>query len=59
MLLDGRAVPLADARLVGEDLSFGLPGRDVVFRGKVRGRSIEGSVETGGAQVPWRAQLGG
>jgi SAM-dependent methyltransferase len=58
-LLDGRAVPLADARLVGEDISFGLPGRDVVFRGKVRGRNIEGSVETGGAQLPWRASLGG
>lgn len=57
--LDGRRVPLADARLVGEDISFSLPGRDAVFRGKVRGTSIEGSVDVGGVQAPWQATLGG
>ena len=57
--LDGRRVPLADARLVGEDISFSLPGRDAVFRGKVRGTSIEGSVDAGGVQAPWQATLGG
>jgi hypothetical protein len=57
--LDGRRVPLADARLVGEDISFSLPGRDAVFRGRVLGTSIEGSVETGGVRAPWQATLGG
>jgi hypothetical protein len=58
-VLDGRAVPLADARLVGEEISFRLPGRDVIFRGKVRGRTIEGTVEAGGARAPWSAARGG
>jgi hypothetical protein len=57
--LDGRAVPLANARLVGDDLSFGLPGRNVVFHGKVRGKTIEGTVESSGVRAPWRASLGG
>jgi hypothetical protein len=58
-VLDGKAVPLADARLVGDEISFSLPGRDAAFRGTVRGRTIEGSVEAGGARAPWRAALGG
>jgi hypothetical protein len=58
-LIDGKTVPLADARLVGDVISFGLPGRDVVFRGKVRGRLIEGTVESGAVRAPWRATLGG
>jgi hypothetical protein len=57
-LIDGKTVPLADARLVGDVISFGLPGRDAVFRGKVRGRTIEGSVESAGVRAPWRATLG-
>jgi hypothetical protein len=58
-VLDGKAVPLADARLVGDDISFSLPGRGALFRGKVRGRTIEGSVESGGMRKPWRAALDG
>ncbi len=54
-LIDGKTVPLADARLVGD---VDLPGRDAVFRGKVRGRTIEGSVESAGVRAPWRATLG-
>jgi hypothetical protein len=57
--LDGRAVPLVDARLVGEALSFRLAGRDAVFRGTVSGGTIEGTVESGGVRAPWRATLGG
>jgi hypothetical protein len=53
--LDGAVVPLADVQLVGEDLSFSLAGRDAVFRGKVRGATIEGTVETGGVRAAWRA----
>jgi hypothetical protein len=53
--LDGAVVPLADVQLVGEDLSFSLAGRDAVFRGKVRGSTIEGTVETGGVRAAWRA----
>ena len=56
--LDGRAVPLADVRLLGSDLSFRLPGLDAIFRGKVSGGTIEGTIESGGARAPWRATLG-
>jgi hypothetical protein len=58
-LLDGRTVPLADARLLGEEISFGLAGRDALFRGRVRGGTIEGTVEAGGARAPWSASPGG
>lgn len=58
-VLDGRTVPLADARLVGDEISFGLAGREARFRGKVRGKRIEGTVETGVRRAPWSATLGG
>jgi phospholipid N-methyltransferase len=58
-LLDGRAVPLADARLVGDELSFSLPGRKAAFRGRVSGTRIEGTVDSGGVRAPWSATLGG
>lgn len=58
-LLGGRAVPLADVRLLGDELSFSLPGRKVTFRGKVSGKSIEGTVDAGGVRSPWSAALGG
>jgi hypothetical protein len=58
-LLDGRTVPLADARLVGDSLSFSLPGRNARFRGKVQGTTIEGTMESGGVRAPWSATLGG
>jgi hypothetical protein len=57
-VLDGRTVPLADARLLGDEISFRLPGRDALFRGTVRGRSIEGTVEIGGVRAPWSAARG-
>jgi len=57
--LDGKLLPLEDARLVGEELSFRLPGRDAQFRGTVRGKTIEGTVEAAGVRTPWRATLGG
>lgn len=55
-LLDGRTVPLEDARLVGDKLSFSLAGRPAVFSGKVGGPTIEGTVETGGMRAPWTAK---
>ena len=57
--IDGRFVPLAEARLVGENLTFRLAGRDEVFRGRVSGGTIDGTVEKDGVQQPWRATLGG
>ena len=57
--LNGRDVPLQDAKLRGDRLSFKLAGRKGEFTGQVKGRSIEGTVKTGGAEAPWSASLGG
>jgi hypothetical protein len=54
----GRAVPIEMPKLVGEQISFRLPverGRVLEFAGRVKGASIEGSVETGGVRSPWTA----
>jgi hypothetical protein len=57
--LDGRDVPLEDARLRGDRLSFKLAGRRGAFSGQVKGKTIEGVVDTGGSKAPWSATLGG
>ena len=57
--LDGKDIPLEDVRLSGDRISFKLAGRKGEFTGQVKGKSIEGIVETGGAKSPWSATLGG
>jgi hypothetical protein len=57
--LDGRDVPLEEAKLRGDRLSFRLAGRKGEFTGLVKGKSIEGTVDAGGAKAPWSAALGG
>jgi len=58
-LLDGSKLPLADARLVGNELSFRLAGREALFRGKVTGAAIEGTIELRGKSLPWAANRSG
>ena len=56
----GREVPIEDAKLVGEKISFSLPverGRTLKFNGQVKGASIAGTVEAGGVRSPWTAAL--
>jgi hypothetical protein len=57
--LDGRDVPLEDVRLRGDRISFRLNGRRGEFSGQVKGKTIEGIMESGAARTPWRATLGG
>jgi SAM-dependent methyltransferase len=57
--LDGKETSLEDVKLRGEHLSFRLTGRKGEFTGLVKGRSIEGTVDAGGARAPWSATLGG
>ena len=57
--LDGKEVPLEDVKLRGEHLSFRLTGRKGEFTGQVKGKSIEGMVDSGGSKAPWSASLGG
>ena len=56
----GREVLIEEPKLVGEKISFRLPverGRVLEFTGRVKGATIEGSVETGGVRSPWTATL--
>ena len=55
--IGGRDVLLEEARLRGERFTFklALGGRTYDFTGTVKGRSIEGSVEGGGAKAAWSA----
>ena len=58
-VLDGKEVPLEDVKLRGDHLSFKLAGRKGEFTGQVKGSSIEGTLDAGGAKTPWSATLGG
>ncbi len=56
--VNGKDVTLEDPKLRGTQISFQLPGRNVKFSGTVKGNTIEGLVEAGGAKSPWTASLG-
>ena len=53
----GKDVPLEDARLRGERLTFKLAigGKPYDFTGIVKGQAIEGSVDGGGSKAAWSA----
>ncbi len=58
----GREVPVENAKLVGEKISFSLPverGKPLQFSGTVKGGAIEGTVEAGGARAPFSAAPAG
>jgi len=57
--LDGKDIPLEEVKLRGERLTFRLSGRKGEYTGLIRGKSIEGVMETGGVKSPWSATLGG
>ena len=57
--LDGREVALEDVKLRGDRITFRLSGRRGEFSGQVKGSSIEGVMENGGAKAAWSATLGG
>ena len=54
--VDGKEIPLEDAKLRGDQLSFRLAGRKGQFTGRVSGSSIEGTLD---GKAPWSAMLGG
>jgi len=55
--LDGKDVALDDLKIHGEQISFALPAKKASFTGTVKGDSIEGLVQAGGAKAPWSAKL--
>lgn len=56
--LDGKDVPLEEAKLRGDQLSFRLSGRKGEFTGQVKGPAIEGTYQAGRNKAPWSATLG-
>ncbi len=58
-VLNGKEVPLEDVKLRGDRLSFRLAGHKGEFTGQVKGGSIEGTLDAGGAKTPWSATLSG
>ena len=54
--VDGKDVPLEDAKLRGDKLTFRLAGRKGEFSGTVKGNAIEGTFD---GKTPWTATLGG
>ena len=54
--IDGKDVPLEDAKLRGDTLTFKLAGRKGAFSGVIKGNAIEGTVD---GKSPWTATLGG
>jgi SAM-dependent methyltransferase len=59
-LVGGREVSFEQIRLRGEQIRFELPlagGRPARFTGTVRGRTIDGTVESGGQRAAWSATL--
>jgi hypothetical protein len=54
--VDGKDVPLEEAKLRGDKLTFRLAGRKGEFSGTVKGNAIEGTLD---GKAPWRATLGG
>jgi hypothetical protein len=54
--VDGRDIPLEEAKLRGDKLTFRLAGRKGEFSGTVKDGAIEGTLD---GKAPWTANLGG
>jgi hypothetical protein len=58
--IDRKEAPFEYFDVIGERVKFKLKGRKGEFSGQVKGKSIEGTVDTGGGKAaPWSATLGG
>ena len=57
--VNGKRLPVEEAQLRGERIRFRVAGLQGEFTGLVKGRSIEGILESGKSRSPWSARLGG
>jgi hypothetical protein len=58
VLVNGKAAPLRDVKLDGDQIAFSVPESASVHRdyaGRVSGNSIEGTVKTSGGEAKWSA----
>ena len=54
-LVDGKSVPLEDAKLKGDQISFKLAGRTGTYSGTVKDGAILGTFAAGGTKTNWTA----
>ena len=54
-LVDGKSVPLEDAKLKGDQISFKLAGRNGTFSGTVKDGAISGTFAAGSTKTSWSA----
>ena len=60
VFINKKELPIESVDIVGEQIRFKLKGRKGEFTGRVKGKTIEGVLDTGGgAKTPWSATLGG
>jgi len=54
-LVDGKSVPLEDAKLKGDQISFRLAGRNGSYSGTVKDGAISGTFAAGSTKASWTA----
>jgi SAM-dependent methyltransferase len=54
-LVDGKSVPLEDAKLKGDQISFRLAGRNGTYSGTVKDGAISGTFAAGSTKASWTA----
>jgi hypothetical protein len=54
-LVDGKSVPLEDAKLKGDQISFKLAGRNGTFSGTIKDNTILGTFAAGSTKTSWTA----
>ena len=54
-LVDGKSVPLEDAKLKGDQISFRLAGRNGTYSGTVKDGAISGTFAAGSTKTSWTA----
>jgi len=54
-LVDGKSVPLEDAKLKGDQITFKLAGRNGTFSGTVKDGAISGTFAAGSTKTSWTA----
>ena len=57
-MVDGQELLPDAAEIEGDRVRFKLLGRKDVFAGRIRGKAIEGQVDSGGRKASWSAKLG-
>ena len=56
--VDGRTLPLRDAKISGADISFAVEARDgaMSFAGSLDGRGMRGTMKRGSRESRWSAR---